>query len=112
MSVGQERTIAMLAATISASPAFAQSATDRPEQLLYGWSMGWGHIVFGHVMMLLYWGALVALIVFVVRALQSSWSAPSAQNSEDKAVDILRQRFARGEINKDEYEARRRILSP
>lgn len=111
MSLGAKRTVALLAAIAAASPAYAQSTTDRPEQLLYGWSMGWGHIVFGHVMMLLYWGALVALIVFVVRALQSSWSTPSSQNAEDKAVDILRQRFARGEIDKDEFEARRRILS-
>jgi len=100
-----------LAGVVTATPAFAQGGTERPELLPYGWSMGWGHLVFGHVMMLLYWGALVVLILFVVRAVQGSWPAPGASSSEDKAVEILRQRFARGEIDKDEFEARKNALS-
>ncbi len=101
----------VLIGIMTATPAFAQSGTERPELLPYGWSMGWGHLVFGHVMMLLYWGALVVLILFVVRAVQGSWPAPIASSSDDKAVEILRQRFARGEIDKDEFEARKRSLS-
>ena len=38
-------------------------------------------------------------------------SGPPPENSEDNPMEILRARFARGEINADEYEARKRVLS-
>jgi uncharacterized membrane protein len=34
------------------------------------------------------------------------------RSSRDDALDTLRSRFARGEINRDEFEAARRLLEP
>ncbi|MDT8434612.1 MAG: hypothetical protein RQ731_07660 [Anaerosomatales bacterium] len=49
---------------------------------------------------------VVMLVVWLVRTTGNSGnrSAGAASSSEDPAVHIARERFARGEISKDEYE--------
>jgi putative membrane protein len=54
-------------------------------------------------MMLLFWGGVAALIVFVVRAI-------GAPRGGEQALEILRRRLASGEISQDEFEKTRRIL--
>ena len=75
-----------------------------------GW--GWGHMFFGSFMMLLFWGGLIILIVFAVRSMGAGsprgGDGPAPGN---RAIDILEERYARGEIDKEEYEERRRLLS-
>jgi putative membrane protein len=75
-----------------------------------GW--GWGHMFFGSFMMLLFWGGLIILIVFAVRWIGTGsprgGDAPAPGN---RAVTILEERYARGEIEREEYEERRRLLS-
>lgn len=71
---------------------------------------GWG--LFGGVggiVPLLFWGALIALVVWAVIRLTSPPSG-GARSGEEPAEEILRQRFARGEIDVEEYEERRRVL--
>jgi putative membrane protein len=69
------------------------------------WMWGAGGIVM-MVMMLLFWGAVIAGIVIAIRWLTSQ----AAPGRRDEALDILRQRYARGEIDREEFEARRRDL--
>jgi putative membrane protein len=58
------------------------------------------------VMMLVFWGVVIAGVVFAIR-----WLAGRGERSRsDRALDILRERYARGEIDKDEFEAKRRDL--
>jgi putative membrane protein len=56
--------------------------------------------------------ALAALVVFLVRG---DFGARPSQGDDKRsgpdAREILAERFARGEISKDEYEERRRVLS-
>jgi putative membrane protein len=58
------------------------------------------------VMMLVFWGVVIAAIVLTIRWLAGQGGRPGS----DRALDILRERYARGEINKDEFEAKRRDL--
>jgi putative membrane protein len=75
-----------------------------------GW--GWGHMFFGSIMMLLFWGGVIVLIVLAVRWMGSGPTrAGDAAAPENRALDILEERFARGEIDKEEFEERRRLLS-
>jgi putative membrane protein len=61
------------------------------------------------LMMLLFWGGIVALVVFVVRSMnQRDNDRASAKRSD--ARSILEERFAKGEISEDEFEQRRRVL--
>lgn len=78
---------------------------------------GWGHVVGGGLLMVLFWVVVIVLAVLLVRAL-SGRSAGSGRNAGDtaasparaSALDILNERYARGEIDRDDYEARRRDI--
>lgn len=95
---------AALAMTVIAS----RSLADTPEGY-YGHMMwGGGYGAGGALMMLVFWGLIIALIVFVVRWLAVNDRPPARR---DDSLAILRERFAKGEIDEDEFERRRRALS-
>lgn len=56
------------------------------------------------LMMLVFWGVVIAGIIVAIRWLAGQTRAPRS----DRALDILRERYARGEIGKDEFEAKKR----
>jgi putative membrane protein len=60
----------------------------------------------------LIWGGLIVLIVlgirWLVRTTGNDRYSPSA--GSDAAMDVLRERFARGEIDAAEFEERKRAL--
>ncbi len=84
---------------------------------MQGFGFGWGGMIFGGLMMLLFWGVVIALIVLAVRALsrpgsgQVTPSAGSSGQAPDQALEILRERYARGEISKDEFNSMRQDLT-
>ena len=93
-------------------PALAQTATDRPDYWHYGWEWGWGHMLFGSMMMILFWGGIILVIVLAVRWFgrrSSQDAAPAAPRRS--AFDILDERFARGDIDQEEFEERKRLLA-
>ena len=58
------------------------------------------------LMMLVFWGLVIAGLVLGVR-----WLAGQGRGTaRDEALEILRQRYARGEIDKQEFETRKRDL--
>ncbi len=68
--------------------------------------MGWGGFILGPIMMILVIAAIVAVVVVLLRWL----GVGPATTSRRAALDILEERFARGEIDKAEFEERRRAL--
>lgn len=98
-----------LAGLLMPLAAQAQGYPDRSYMWDGGW--GWGHMIFGSVMMIAFWGGIILLIVLAVRWLGSAGPGAHAPGPTGKAaVDTLRDRFARGEIDKAEFEERRRAL--
>ncbi len=73
---------------------------------------GWGHMIFGSLMMIHFWGGIIVVIILVVRWLGagSSHGAPPPASPE-KPLNILEGGSARGENDKEEFEERRRLLS-
>ena len=73
------------------------------------WGAGWWGFVMGLVM-LVFVALLIVGIVVLVRS--SAGGAPrNTESSGGRALDILDERFARGEIDVEEYEERKRILT-
>jgi putative membrane protein len=74
-----------------------------------GHMMGGGHMFFGPVMMLLAIAVIVIIVVLVVRWTGSpghSHHGPSTKTPQD----ILKERYARGELSTKEFEERRKVL--
>ena len=70
-------------------------------------------MIFGPLFMILVLAVVIAAVVLMVRWLggPSHGSAPTYHAPASRtALDILKERFARGEIDKDEFEERRRLL--
>lgn len=68
--------------------------------------MGWW-MAFGGVGMVLFWGGLIALTVWGIAKLTKR----SDPTSKRDPLDVAKERYARGEISKEEFEQIKRDLS-
>lgn len=77
------------------------------------WDGGWGPwgMLVGSVTMLVFWGLVIWGIVYAVRSLATGGRGTDQRTNERSARDILDERFARGEIDQQEYHARRDALA-
>ena len=75
----------------------------------WGWRMHpmWGWGVGMMFIMLIFWAFVIVALIFGSRWFMAH--GPCARS--DAALEILRQRYARGEIEKDEFDAKRKALS-
>ena len=107
---------ALSAAILVWSAAGLVPALAEDSQRFYGphmwgdWHEGWWMFV-GPVWLILFLAVVVGVAVLIVRWLSAAGGGggggPVASN---RPLDILRERFARGEIDKDEFEDRKRAL--
>lgn len=66
---------------------------------------GWGG--FGVLFMILFWALIIVGVVALVRYLGDA----SRNSGKDKTpLDILKERYARGEVDKKEFDARKKDL--
>lgn len=100
----QSSKVFLLGSVIAVSTA-ASALADGGGQYHNHGMMG-GNWFLGPIMMLLFIGLIIAAIVLTVRFL----GIDSSNRSSNNALDILKDRFAKGEIDKDEFEERKRIL--
>ncbi len=61
----------------------------------YGWGMG-----FGWVFMVLFWVLVILGIIYLIQLIARG----SKKENAETALDILKKRYARGEITKEEFE--------
>ena len=102
----------VLTVVLLALPALAQAPGNPPGWGYWHDGWGWGHMLFGSLMMILFWGGLILLIVLAVRYLGHGSAGGGERLTGAKTpLQILEARFARGEIDKEEFEQRRRALS-
>ena len=71
----------------------------------FGGAMG-----FGGIGMILFWGLVIASVIMAARWLGGVGPGGSNRDVERTALDILRERYAKGEIDQREFEEKRRVL--
>ena len=104
----------MIFSTAVSAPVVAHAQLSQDHS--YGWHSGgdWGHMMFGPLMMLVFVAVVIVVVVLAVRWLGGAGQsavAGSHPHPEKAPLDILKERFASGEIDKEEFEERRHILS-
>ncbi len=65
-------------------------------------------MIFGLIFMLLFFTGIILLVVWIVR--QFALGGTSAHPSTSNALEILKDRFARGEISKEEFTEMKKEL--
>lgn len=70
-----------------------------------GDGMGWW-MLWGGLMMVLFWGVIIGLIVWAVQSAtgRRADQPMDAGSAERSALDIAKERYAHGEIGRDEFE--------
>lgn len=76
--------------------------------MMGGWGMGW----FGGIFMIIFWILIIIGLVLLIKWLLQSTKAESGRphSNSSRAIDILRERYAKGEIDKQEFEDKKKDL--
>ncbi len=99
--------LGLIPATILATPVFAQAGPGRDEYCGHMWGDGFGAGFMGFGVMILFWGGIIFLAVLAVR-----WFSDKDDNASggQSALDTMKDCLAKGEIDIEDYEARRKAL--
>ncbi len=92
--------------------ALSRDAFQPPAGEIGPWMGGWGNHMgmFPFILVFLFWIAVVVVILFLIRWLIVSARHHGDRKSGDSALEILRIRYAKGEITKEEFEQKKRDL--
>ena len=72
------------------------------------YNMGWGGWIVMTLAMVAFWALLVFAVIAIFRGTQNA--GPAVPNPGRDPMEILDERFARGEIDADDYHARQDVL--
>ena len=67
--------------------------------------MWYGTMVFGWILWIVIVAVIIWLLIYIIKM-----QRPTEHGRGDRSMEILKERFARGEIDQEEFEQRRKIL--
>ena len=74
-----------------------------PYGMMDGYGMNYGNGILG----LIFWILVIIGLVLLIRYL---WESGGAKREQESALEILKKRYARGEISKEEFEEKKKDL--
>jgi putative membrane protein len=74
-----------------------------------GYGSGWGPI--GMIVWIVILALVIAAVVWLVRAMTHSGAQISGSGRRSPGLDVLEERYARGEIKREEYLEKKRDMS-
>ena len=78
---------------------------------MMGWgNQGYGMGGFGGIVMVLFWGLIIVGVVLVIRHFMAGQGGGPSSSAERDPLQILRERYAKGEIETEEFEERKKML--
>jgi putative membrane protein len=73
---------------------------------------GYGMGLFGGILMIVFWILIIVGLVFFIKWLiQSTGRDKTIGSGGNRSIEILKERYARGEIDKEEFEAKKKDLA-
>jgi putative membrane protein len=76
---------------------------------MWGWNAGMGGwMIFGGIIMLAFWAGIIFLVIWGIRKITERGTTSSSVHTP---LDIAKERYARGEITKEQYEQIKKDLS-
>ena len=85
--------------------------------MMYGYGLdgGWyGHTFFGGFFMIIVWVAVIFFVVWLVRELsggnRSGHGSGGGTDCGKAALDILKERYAKGELTKEQFETMKKEI--
>ena len=119
----KNRAIAPMVASIlytTATSAMAQvgEIPERFDQYNHGYDMMWGSnqwggfgMVLGPIFMILIVVVIVAAIIYLLRLFGAAGPSTSSHAAHDRALALLKERYAKGEIDSTEFSERKKLLA-
>ena len=102
-----------VASVLISTTAWAQAPSDI-ERYAWGphmwWGGGWYPMLLGPLFMILFLAVVITAVGLLIRWQSGQTTLPYHTPPGRSPLDILKERFARGEIDKNEFEERRRVL--
>ncbi|MEE4262336.1 MAG: SHOCT domain-containing protein [Desulfobacteraceae bacterium] len=112
LTTGAITAMALSIDLFTSTAALAQWGDDRSwhmgPAMMGGWGMGW----FGGIFMMIFWVlVLVGLVLLIKWLIQTTNRVKSDARISNRALEILKERYARGEIDTAEFETMKLELS-
>jgi len=83
---------------------------------MFNCGFGWGGFGFGAggigmwITQILFWGLLIGVVVFLIKGMKGHGNSGAVNNDSSRTLAILERRYAKGEIDKSEFEEKKRDL--
>jgi putative membrane protein len=108
----------ILYTTATAAMAQVGEIPERFGQYNHGHDMMWGSnqwggfgMVLGPIFMILIVVGIVAAIIYLLRLFGAAGAATSSHAAHDRALALLKERYAKGEIDSTEFAERKKLLA-